>query len=230
MIRDDDYPKLNKDRQINRALLDGDQGGREALANRYFEEIKQSIKKRKNFWDLVNRGVFNTMDADDIAMRIYDVFERKVQGEWIRINLENYYHRLVFRVIQGYYKIVNRRSLREPLVLNDYRITDNGDVIRMDPPDKTEKKELDIYDKVSIILFTYFKDMKPKYFMVVCLRYYEHMKVQEIADLFGYSKGRISQIIKKEFCLKALYRLKRSKLTEEEIFDNGLQALLKFGS
>lgn len=225
-----EYPKSDSDRQINRAILDGNKRAENVLANKYFEEIKKNIKKRRLFRDLVHKGNLNEMDADDIAMKVWDVFAEKLKREWIRAKLRTYYSSLVFRILMGFYRIALKRGFKEPLDLNAYTVNDKGDVILREPKDLKKEKELDTLDKITIILVTFRDNIKPIHFMILCLRYYENMKNKEVASVVGYSEPRITQIKNKVLLRDIPKLIVESELTDKEIYEDGLQKLPDFAS
>jgi len=225
------YPAIDKDREINRAILDGDLEGEEALANKYYEEIARNIKKRYFFRDLVRRGIFSESDCEDLATEVWFIFVRKLRSQWIRKKLPTYYHSLVYRTLKGFYRIAQRKSFREPFSIDNFQITDEGHVILNEPPNTEHKGDLDANDKIMILALAFQGKLEPMRFMMLCLRFFEKLKVGEIASLFDYSKGRISQIIRKEVLLSDFPKyIAQSKLTEEELYEDGLQALLRFAS
>ena len=223
-----DYPAADKDRQINRAILDGDLRGEKVLAEKYLEQIKKEVKRNNLYYDLIERGIFTQMDADDLAMKIWEVFIKKLKREWINIgDLRRYYCSLVYNVILGYYRKANRRYNKEVLNFDNTIITNKGDVIIKEFPDYKPKKELEEDDKYAILLLQFGHKFKPKYFMALCLKYVEDMGQNEVADLFGHTEGWVSHIVHKKFLKHIPGFIVRSNLTEEELIEDGLQTLLR---
>jgi RNA polymerase sigma-70 factor (ECF subfamily) len=143
--------------------------------------------------------------AEDITSAVFlKVVERFSRFKGTEPQFRNWLYKIATNAIADY---LRKSARRNDLIKAAYRRTDSGVVDCEAPADEADKKLALLRDAV----FT----LKPRYQTIIALRFFENMKLTEIASVLGKSSGTVrSQLA------RALARLqKRINELATEKFD-----------